>query len=517
MPPVRIQLDQPHIHFTNLDFITGKIALSLFNDEAIAQIIVKLEGESMSRLVAPQLDNTNKRKSETEIHKLLYKTQVVFPSEEIQRQKTSAGGFTLRPGEYQYPFNFKIPINNNCSPINSVYTNLNFVGPRVEIAKNTEKHVKRTLPPSLSGIAGEAEIRYYVKVTVVRPQFYRENYRHHVNFKFFPIEPPRPPQIRGEAYARRPAQFATALSPIPRKKSLFESFRKETPATPNGPPPRFQVDARLPHPSILTCNEAVPLQILVKKLSESPGAPFLSMLHIELIGYTQVKAHDLHKTESTSWIVLTHSNLAIPVGNVNDPINSETRLDPKLWDGIPLPNSVAPTFETCNISRFYELEVRVGLSYGPPGNIKPQIIVLPFRMPVQVFSGIAPPLALLKATARTQNTGMLSPPSSTPSFPISPLSSSSNDRPITPGTPLQPISPLYANRPQPIGETTNDYSNGPLVGYVGAGGDVAPPSYEDAMADEIGPVDGPRRDYSQQTETESSKTGGAVGSGRLFP
>jgi hypothetical protein len=118
----------------------------------------------------------------------------VFPSEEIQRQKTSAGGFTLRPGEYQYPFHFKVtlvslynrhwlryvqvPINNNCSPVNSVYTNLNFVGPRVELAKNTEKHVKKTLPPTLCGLAGEAEIRYYVKATVERPQFYKENHRH---------------------------------------------------------------------------------------------------------------------------------------------------------------------------------------------------------------------------------------------------------------------------------------------------------------------------------------------------
>ncbi|KAH0564885.1 hypothetical protein GP486_001724 [Trichoglossum hirsutum] len=115
MPPVRVQLDQPHTHFTNLDFITGKVVLSLSYDEAISKIVVKLEGESMSRLVAPQPDSTNKRKVETEVHKLLYMTKVVFPSEEIQRQKTSAGGFTLRPGEYQYPFRFKVTPGLLCS------------------------------------------------------------------------------------------------------------------------------------------------------------------------------------------------------------------------------------------------------------------------------------------------------------------------------------------------------------------------------------------------------------------
>jgi hypothetical protein len=37
--------------------------------------------------------------------------------------------------------------------------------------------VKQTLPPSLNGFPGEAEIRYFVKVTVNRPQFYKENPR----------------------------------------------------------------------------------------------------------------------------------------------------------------------------------------------------------------------------------------------------------------------------------------------------------------------------------------------------
>ena len=60
----------------------------------------------------------------------------------------------------------------------------------------------------------------------------------------------------------------------------------------------------------------------------------------------------------------------------------------------------------------------------------------------------------------------------------------------------------------------NNHQNGPPVGYAGIGGDEAPPSYEDAMADEIGPVDGPRRDYSQNVGVEDRKDGD---SGRLFP
>lgn len=52
-----------------------------------------------------------------------------------------------------------------------------------------------------------------------------------------------------------------------------------------------------------------------------------------------------------------------------------------------------------------------------------------------------------------------------------------------------------------------------------ASADDAPPSYEDAMADEIGPVDGPRRDYSGMTnENAPSQIDDEKGSGgRLFP
>ena len=45
------------------------------------------------------------------------------------------------------------------------------------MARDTNNHVKKTLPPSLNGLPGEAEILYYVKVTVQRPAFYKENFR----------------------------------------------------------------------------------------------------------------------------------------------------------------------------------------------------------------------------------------------------------------------------------------------------------------------------------------------------
>jgi hypothetical protein len=59
----------------------------------------------------------------------------------------------------------------------------------------------------------------------------------------------------------------------------------------------------------------------------------------------------------------------IPLGLATDPMGTEWTIDASLWNRLPLPPDVAPSFETCNISRSYELEVRVGLSHGFGGRM----------------------------------------------------------------------------------------------------------------------------------------------------
>lgn len=130
------------------------------------------------------------------------------------------------------------------------------------------------------------------------------------------------------------------------------------------------MDARLPNPSILTCNEPVPLRLIATKLTETSDTILLQMLQIELISYTKILAHDLTKTETGSWVIMSRSNMGLPLGRPGDPVGTHWTIDPKLWSTLPLPNSVAPSFETCNIERAYELEVRVGLTHGSPGNMK---------------------------------------------------------------------------------------------------------------------------------------------------
>jgi hypothetical protein len=199
-----------------------------------------------------------------------------------------------------------------------------------EFARAPTHHIKTTLPPSLAGFPGEAEIRYFVKVTVNRPQFFKENPRAIANFTLLPIEPPRPVTTDGEAYARRQHQFLENAPSVAtgKKPGLFDRKSSPTiipssPTTSGNVPPRVSIDARLPNPAVLTCNQDIPLRLLLKNVSERSKNVYLQMLQIELIGYTKVRAHEVTRTESNSWILCSFSNMAIPVGMPTDPVDTE--------------------------------------------------------------------------------------------------------------------------------------------------------------------------------------------------
>lgn len=372
---VRIQLDNPHTFYTNLDFISGRVILNLTSDETVSKIVVKLEGESRTRLLrppdtvygqGPNAPALYARRDRQEIcqenHKILYRITEVFPNKAI------LNSYTLRAGQHEYPFRIKLPINNGCHDPASqqMGPGSGFGGLGIQGMQQLQyRHVKRTLPPSLTGFPGEAEIRYYVKVTVQRPSIFKENRRSTIGFKFLPIEPPRPPKTTNEAFAKRPYIFTSGASGYA-KKSVFAKKAKPISNT----APQGEVDARLPSPPILTCNKPLPMRILLRKTSTSPEHVFLMSLQVNLLGTTGVKASDVIRHETSTWAVTSLTGLSIPIGSPNDPIGTETAIDSELWDAIPLPNTVAPSFITCNLARRYELEARIGLGYGHPGEIQ---------------------------------------------------------------------------------------------------------------------------------------------------
>jgi hypothetical protein len=331
----------------------------------------------------------------------------------------------------------------------------------------------------LTGFPGEAEIRYYIKVTVQRPSLFKENRRSAIGFRFLPIEPPRPPKTANEVYARRPFAFTAGLANYAKKSSMFR--KKSTQMSDTAP--KGEIDARLPSPAILTCNEPLPLRIIYRKKNESAEIVFLMTLQVHLFGYTEVRALDVARTETSTWVLMSLTGLAIPLGSATDALGTESVVDKNLWNRIKLPNTVAPSFHTCNLSRRYELEVRVGLGYGVVGEIQvsqicielcsftykiqPQVITLPLRFQVEIYSGISPPTALLDAMAAR------------PTVPARPTIS-------VPAPVSDPIYPPQLGTPAAAAE------------------DDAPPSYEDAMAEEITIANGPPRgEYSGVTDVNA--------------
>lgn len=107
-------------------------------------------------------------------------------------------------------------------------------------------------------------------------------------------------------------------------------------------------------------------------------------------------------------------------------------------------------------------------------------------MPVQVFSGIAPPAAVLEAL--TSSSASTKPTTIAP--PYEPVDSHPAPGSVTPGI----ATPSWNSVPAQSG----DYLSHPP-----SASNEAPPSYEDAMADNVAPVGGPRGDYQPQREASS--------------
>ncbi|KAI4129734.1 MAG: hypothetical protein LQ338_002118 [Usnochroma carphineum] len=498
---VRIVLDHHQPLYTNLDFIQGRAILSLTRNETIAAITVKLEGDSKTHLVGEtplpaSVGGMGRRTHdvtiENELHKILYKLATVFPTEDLHLA-TASSVYTLPAGLHEFPFKFKLPFNNACADAQSTYVNV--AGLQVQTPGNRDRHVRKTLPPSLSMFQDQALIRYYVKATVQRPAFYKENFRSEVTFQFFPIEPPRPPVPpqgkRSESYARIEHTFAPTTRPASSGKSpgLFRKGSVPKPDSPTTPPPQICIDARLPDPAIITCNEALPLRIMVTKLNDSPATIYLQLLQIELIARTNVRAHFLARDNKTSTVIISKSNMHIRLPENNKVMH----IDKAHWKDSPLPSNVAPSFDTCNISRSYDLHVKVGLLHGLGDQTYPELVVETLVMPVLVYSGIRPPDALLQAMAGH------SPPQKPPRPNVVSTASLSNLSPHPPsaGPPAADLQPPGFEALQ----TGQTHPEGPFP-------DEAPPSYEDAVADGIGPVDGPRGVYQQQQE---GRGGGGVG------
>lgn len=138
-----------------------------------------------------------------------------------------------------------------------------------------------------------------------------------------------------------------------------------TKAENNAVPPSISFEGRLPDPPIITCNESLPLRVLITKLNDSPANIYIQLIEIVLVSNTTTRAHELERTDTNNFVLVSRSNLHSPLAPSSKAEGGkEVEVDSTIWNQAPLPNSVAPTFNTCNVSCNYLLDIKVGLSWG---------------------------------------------------------------------------------------------------------------------------------------------------------
>lgn len=300
---VKIEIDRSKSGgtFTNYDIISGKVTLTVTNAITLNYIQVKLEGVSKTELSIPREPKGRKERRDKvleDVHKLLYDTMIVFPPENI-RQVSNAKEFTLTPGNYTYPFQFKLPLNNACTKIlgitnkvlfnpkkldfkinngnfntNTVITkanqyyqtfNENFTDNQLPHLTDTQSqqlqlqqlqqpllphvyHTNNQLPPSLSGLGDFASIKYYVKVTCKRSSFLKTNLRGFDPFIFLPLDLDSHNNVLGqsgdyeeykEIFVRKEIIFKNRIPDIVGLK-MPGNDKKPLPSTPHNIPPKRQ-------------------------------------------------------------------------------------------------------------------------------------------------------------------------------------------------------------------------------------------------------------------------------------
>lgn len=132
---------------------------------------------------------------------------------------------------------------------------------------------------------------------------------------------------------------------------------------------------------------------------------------------------------------------------------------------------------------------------------QPQSVVLPMRLDTLIYSGIAPPAEIIERMAAARAT---QPPRSSAARPSSnatavdeKLRTEGRKPPMAagPSSSTDPSAPPIPARPGQVpAQEPPDYSE-------------APPSYEDAIAAELAPLDAPRPDYAPPPVAEDDLLG----------
>jgi hypothetical protein len=169
-------------------------------------------------------------------------------------------------------------------------------------------------------------------------------------------------------------------------------------------------EARLPNPAIVVPTEPIPLTLILKRDSGSQGVVYIRSVQIMLGITTFLAAQGFRRELGYLLPILNAGNLNITLAATQNEISinpADLLQQGHSAKGLSLPDTVPPSFRTCNIARKYTLVLQMGVAAA--SSSPPEIIQL--TVDIQVFSGFKPPPELIPTATQPQ------PPPAPPSNP----------------------------------------------------------------------------------------------------
>ncbi|RDW59308.1 uncharacterized protein DSM5745_11003 [Aspergillus mulundensis] len=372
---IRVHLCREPPVYTAADEVSGHVILTTETQADISAVSVKLAGVATTGLLSGKL---------LETHQIVNIREQLFPPSNCASAFSSRSA-TVPAGRHVFPFSIKFPQATQCSKTP-------FQGNEQRSSTGASRkthHLLRKLPPSTGNSSSPEEIRYVVEASVRQDGIIRTTKKatRDIHFQLTSIlVPPLHAQV-----------IHTQTQRITCSAGANSTFLS--------PPITCEVQAKLLNGPFLVTGQPIPLSVdvLNMNLESSTGTdprqahvpvPIPITLHdfqTMLIETTETRARGAVDSQTRFWVVQTMANLRHPfvaaAGNGGAGWNgaSALMLDRSLWAQYCISSSLTPTFETCNISRSYKLEVRLGIGFG--GN---NVRIVEFQFPIQVVSLAGP-------------------------------------------------------------------------------------------------------------------------------
>jgi hypothetical protein len=225
---------------------------------------------------------------------------------------------------------------------------------------------------------------------------FSRNLRHIVPFVFCPIEPPRPSSQNNQIFVRK--KHTLASLPRNQDQGLLGLFRRQ-PTTGNAG--TISLEARVPNPPILVPTEPIPLTFILKRDVGSQGIVYVRTIQVMLGITTFITAQGFRRELGYLKPILNLGDLNIALGAQENEIvikPADLLQQGASSKGLSLPDTIPPSFRTCNIARKYTLVLQMGICSSL--SLPPETIQL--TADIQVYSGFKPPPELLERATRPE-------------------------------------------------------------------------------------------------------------------